>query len=261
MGSKIEKKNTQRQIQSQQSQLFQQHIVPACTVSLPMKQNAIPSGTAGMVKLAVTNARQVWHTIVKHVSACGPIKFQNVKMKVCTSNKCSKPKILKPMLIHLTDFVSLIVCFAEVANGFGCPAPGEVTNAGTFSRHAHPDDCRKYYICLEGVAREYGCPIGTVFKIGDSDGTGNCEDPEDVPGWWVTLKKKTQIAHWIVFTNCILICLIFAIFLTLGGTYSEDYYGDLDLKSIRKSELLAGISGGTHKQVQPKARNPVADKA
>ena len=34
-----------------------------------------------------------------------------------------------------------------------------------------------------GVAREYGCPIGTVFKIGDSDGSGNCEDPEDVPGW------------------------------------------------------------------------------
>lgn len=71
----------------------------------------------------------------------------------------------------------------EVANGFACPAPGEVTNAGSFSRHAHPEDCRKYYICLEGVAREYGCPIGTVFKIGDSDGTGNCEDPEDVPGW------------------------------------------------------------------------------
>jgi hypothetical protein len=26
-------------------------------------------------------------------------------------------------------------------------------------------------------------------------------------------------------------------------TYSEDYYGDLDLKSIRKSELLAGLAG------------------
>ncbi|KXJ74763.1 hypothetical protein RP20_CCG012984 [Aedes albopictus] len=70
----------------------------------------------------------------------------------------------------------------EVANGFACPAAGEISNAGSFSRHAHPEDCRKYYICLEGVAREYGCPIGTVFKIGDADGTGNCEDPEDVPG-------------------------------------------------------------------------------
>ncbi|KAL1488015.1 hypothetical protein ABEB36_015390 [Hypothenemus hampei] len=69
------------------------------------------------------------------------------------------------------------------AGGFTCPANGEVSNTGSFSRHAHPDDCRKYYICLEGQAREYGCPIGTVFKIGDADGTGNCEDPEDVPGW------------------------------------------------------------------------------
>lgn len=73
---------------------------------------------------------------------------------------------------------------AEVAGGFTCPAAGEVSGAsGSFSRHAHPDDCRKYYICLEGIAREYGCPIGTVFKIGDADGSGACEDPEDVPGW------------------------------------------------------------------------------
>ncbi|CAG2055484.1 unnamed protein product [Timema podura] len=71
----------------------------------------------------------------------------------------------------------------EVANGFVCPAAGELSNVGSFSRHAHPEDCRKYYICTEGVARELGCPIGTVFKIGDTDGSGNCEDPEDVPGW------------------------------------------------------------------------------
>ncbi|XP_073982285.1 chitin binding Peritrophin-A domain-containing protein Gasp isoform X1 [Rhodnius prolixus] len=95
----------------------------------------------------------------------------------------------------------------EVAGGFNCPAPGEVPAAGSFSRHAHPDDCRKYFICLDGTPREYGCPIGTVFKIGDSEGTGSCEDPEDVPG-------------------------------------CEDYYGDLDLKSIRKSELALGNGGG-----------------
>ncbi|XP_013166946.1 PREDICTED: uncharacterized protein LOC106117269 isoform X1 [Papilio xuthus] len=112
----------------------------------------------------------------------------------------------------------------EVANGFACANPGEVANAGSFSRHAHPEDCRKYYICLEGTAREYGCPIGTVFKIGDSDGTGNCEDPEDVPG-------------------------------------CEDYYGDLDLKSIRKSELLAGLqSDGQSRQTQPKQLKPRPQK-
>nr|CAD7416291.1 unnamed protein product [Timema poppensis] len=106
----------------------------------------------------------------------------------------------------------------EVANGFVCPAAGELSNVGSFSRHAHPEDCRKYYICTEGVARELGCPIGTVFKIGDTDGSGNCEDPEDVPG-------------------------------------CEDYYGDLDLKTIRKSELLAGL------QSNGQSRNAPAPKS
>ncbi|WP_278924644.1 chitin binding peritrophin-A domain-containing protein, partial [Pseudophaeobacter profundi] len=102
----------------------------------------------------------------------------------------------------------------EVADGFSCASAG--VSAGSFTRHAHPDDCRKYYICMDGTAREYGCPIGTVFKIGDADGTGNCEDPEDVPG-------------------------------------CEDYYGDLDLKAIRKSELLAGLgaSGGSGRSSNP----------
>lgn len=110
---------------------------------------------------------------VKLVSVCGLIKYLNVKTKVNKfKQKKNKFKILKNCLKLL-----------EVANGFGCPAAGEIANAGSFSRHAHPEDCRKYYICLEGVAREYGCPIGTVFKIGDGEGTGNCEDPEDVQGW------------------------------------------------------------------------------
>lgn len=93
--------------------------------------------------------------------------------------------------------VPYLLRYAEVAGGFTCPAAGEVSGAsGSFSRHAHPEDCRKYYICLEGIAREYGCPIGTVFKIGDADGSGACEDPEDVPGWWVSLIYVYTILPW-----------------------------------------------------------------
>jgi hypothetical protein len=110
---------------------------------------------------------------VKLASACGLIKFQSAKTKVCSA--------LKKSIEMFANF--FMISIVEVANGFSCPAAGEIANTGSFSRHAHPEDCRKYYICLEGVAREYGCPIGTVFKIGDSDGSGNCEDPEDVPGW------------------------------------------------------------------------------
>ncbi|XP_070137100.1 uncharacterized protein Gasp isoform X2 [Drosophila bipectinata] len=158
---------------------------PACTAFSPMRTSATCSGTAGTASPPGISALPDWPTIAMPASACGPIRFPSARTKV--------------------------------ANGFSCPAAGELANAGSFSRHAHPEDCRKYYICLEGVAREYGCPIGTVFKIGDSDGTGNCEDPEDVPG-------------------------------------CEDYYGDLDLKSIRKSELLAGLNSEGRTKGAPKTK-------
>lgn len=80
--------------------------------------------------------------------------------------------------------------------GILCPAAGEVAAFGTFSRHAHPEDCRQYFICFDGEPREYGCPIGTVFQIGPVEGTGQCAKPLNVPG-------------------------------------CEDYYGDADIKTLQ----------------------------
>jgi hypothetical protein len=166
-----------------QNHQSQHHIAHGYMESIQMKANVMSSGTVGTEKPQDTNAHPVWLTIVRLVCVCGLIKYQNVKMKV--SVLLAKPPFMNnPSSINkknLTNFSFQKIL--EVAGGFACPAAGELANAGSFSRHAHPEDCRKYYICLEGVAREYGCPIGTVFKIGDADGTGNCEDPEDVPGW------------------------------------------------------------------------------
>lgn len=39
-------------------------------------------------------------------------------------------------------------------------------------------------------------------------------------------------------------------------SYSEDYYGDLDLKSIRKSELLAGLQSSEGRQANAKPLKP-----
>ncbi|KAJ8876116.1 hypothetical protein PR048_024025 [Dryococelus australis] len=168
-----------------------------------------------------------WPMTASPGSACGPTRCPSARTKV--SN----------------------VIF--VANGFSCPAAGEIASAGgSFSRHAHPEDCRKYYICMEGVAREYGCPIGTVFKIGDSEGTGNCEDPEDVPGWCTYCALSLLFSF--LFTCCL--CGPDVPSLTpLAVVHSEDYYGDLDLKTIRKSELLAGLntSGQSRAVPAPKA--------
>ena len=70
-----------------------------------------------------------------------------------------------------------------VAGGFQCPETPEIAQ-GAFSRHPHNDDCRLYYTCQQGVAREYGCPEGTVFQIHpEIENQGFCTDPADVPGW------------------------------------------------------------------------------
>jgi len=66
--------------------------------------------------------------------------------------------------------------------GIACPAPGVASVVGAFSRHAHNDDCRQFFVCFDGVPRQYGCPIGKVFQIGSAEGTGECTDPELVPG-------------------------------------------------------------------------------
>ena len=41
---------------------------------------------------------------------------------------------------------------------------------------------RQYYLCIGGIPREYGCPLGAVFNVGSGNGVdGECSDPELVP--------------------------------------------------------------------------------
>ena len=46
---------------------------------------------------------------------------------------------------------------------FVCPAD---TPAGAFTKHPHPLDCRQFFLCIGGVPREQGCPLGEVFSSG-----------------------------------------------------------------------------------------------
>jgi len=62
---------------------------------------------------------------------------------------------------------------------FQCPPQ---STAGIFTKHAHPADCRQYFLCIQGVPREQGCPLGEVFNAGSGSGEdGQCTDPELVP--------------------------------------------------------------------------------
>jgi len=68
-------------------------------------------------------------------------------------------------------------------DGFSCPNNATQSQQGVPDRDhtlfIHPEDCRQYYICYDGIRPERsGCPDGTVFN----DATLVCDDPQFVPG-------------------------------------------------------------------------------
>merc|ERR1712123_337296 len=53
---------------------------------------------------------------------------------------------------------------------------------GLYGTFPDPADCRQYFLCINGVPREQGCPLGEVFNAGSGSGEdGQCTDPEIVP--------------------------------------------------------------------------------
>jgi len=79
---------------------------------------------------------------------------------------------MHPDLSHRKD------CAAHTVLNFKCPNMNQRFSKlkfGDHDRHAHPDDCRKFYICLmDGKPRLGGCPIGKVFN----SKTGFCVKPK-----------------------------------------------------------------------------------
>lgn len=72
----------------------------------------------------------------------------------------------------------------ELKDGFSCPTEKPKNDAnGQVVAHphfAHPEDCQKFYVCLNGIEpRELSCAAGEVFN----DEQKRCDNPENVPGW------------------------------------------------------------------------------
>ena len=85
-----------------------------------------------------------------------------------------------PTLAYNQPYLTPTCLYPDDEGGeFQCPRD---SSPGVFTKHAHPADCRQYFLCIGGVPREYGCPLGTVFDVGTGTGVdGKCTDPEDVP--------------------------------------------------------------------------------
>jgi hypothetical protein len=71
----------------------------------------------------------------------------------------------------------------KLKDGFECPKEAQADSNGQAVAHpkfAHPEDCQKFYVCLNGVQpRELGCSLGEVYNEDDQ----KCDAPENVPGW------------------------------------------------------------------------------
>ncbi|BES93714.1 Chitin Hypothetical protein Peritrophin-A domain [Nesidiocoris tenuis] len=81
----------------------------------------------------------------------------------------------------------------KLKDGFSCPKTQTANKHGQTVAHpvyAHPDDCQKFYVCLNGVMpREQGCSTGEVYN----EESQKCDAPENVPGcedWF----KDTPVA-------------------------------------------------------------------
>lgn len=73
----------------------------------------------------------------------------------------------------------------SLPNGFKCPG-GKL---GIHPALPHPDSCRLYYVCLNGVTpNEAGCVSGLVFN----PDTAKCDDPKNVPGCEDTYETKKR---------------------------------------------------------------------
>jgi hypothetical protein len=78
----------------------------------------------------------------------------------------------KPLLANLFDDEKE---GESLPNGFKCPG-GKL---GIHPALPHPESCRLYYVCLNGVTpNEAGCVAGLVFN----KETAKCDDPTNVPG-------------------------------------------------------------------------------
>jgi hypothetical protein len=64
---------------------------------------------------------------------------------------------------------------------FSCPGVRIEADLG-HPRYSDPEDCRKFYVCVEGTKpRANSCSVGFVFN----PDLGVCDEPQNVPKWYV----------------------------------------------------------------------------
>lgn len=82
------------------------------------------------------------------------------------------------------QYISKRIIFATAYLGFSCPSAkesGYLTGELRFFRS--PQDCQRYYVCVNGRPRLQNCGEGNAFN----ELINTCDAAENVTGWSVPL--------------------------------------------------------------------------
>ena len=104
--------------------------------------------------------------------------------EVTDRTECKAEAYGKRKNVRKYSFQSKCLCLAlETTDGFQCPSSAPTDEFGQFDPHpkyADPNDCAKFYICLNGISpREQGCELGLVYN----ELSKQCDAPENVLEW------------------------------------------------------------------------------
>lgn len=99
----------------------------------------------------------------------------------CGSNANSQ---LDRRCLEINNLSTYLSLTEKLSDGFQCPKdyPKADKNGQsvTHPNFPHPEDCTKFYICLNGVEPRHGnCDAGLVYN----EDLQRCDEPENVPGW------------------------------------------------------------------------------
>ena len=157
-----------------QNQLFLLPIVQDYMVPLWIQMIAPVFSIVATVLPIGTHVLLDQHLIPRIGFANGQIKYLVVKNLWMRKKK--RVRIFFTLFFTYLEVSLYMKIFFLLSGVFQCP---QNFLRGVNTKHPHPQDCRQFFVCISGTAREYGCPLGSVFKITQNE-DGVCADPADV---------------------------------------------------------------------------------
>lgn len=134
------------------------------TIALATLKIAASSWTAPLVEASFSTVQKVWLGIPRPTDATGPTKYPTVILKVLS------------LFFHVKLQVLTVTISAFL--GFKCPPTAKGYYGEEYRYFRSPNDCQRYFVCIEGSPRMYNCGEGRAYN----EITSVCDGAENVTG-------------------------------------------------------------------------------